>query len=69
MSRPDRLCSRLVQVDTVNSQVLAAENAKLSPSDLDKVILVGRATRMPHVRSLLAEYFGRGESLLSYAVR
>ena len=50
-------------------QVLAAENAKLSPKDVDMVLLVGLSTRMPRVRSLLNEFFGNREHLLSFAVR
>jgi len=34
-------------------------DAKLEPSDLDEVILVGGMTRMPLVRKLVAETFGR----------
>jgi molecular chaperone DnaK len=34
-------------------------DAKLEPSDLDEVILVGGMTRMPLVRRLVAEIFGR----------
>ena len=34
-------------------------DAKLEPSDLDEVILVGGMTRMPLVRKLVAEIFGR----------
>jgi molecular chaperone DnaK len=34
-------------------------DAKLEPSDLDEVILVGGMTRMPLVRELVAEIFGR----------
>ena len=37
----------------------ALADAKLSPGDLDAVILVGGATRMPLVRALVAEIFGR----------
>jgi molecular chaperone DnaK len=37
----------------------ALADAKLAPADLDAVILVGGATRMPLVRSLVAEIFGR----------
>lgn len=48
-------------------QVLAA--GAMSPGDVDMVLLVGRATRMPRVHGLLAEHFGRGPSILSYAVR
>ncbi len=34
-------------------------DAKLTPADLDAVILVGGATRMPLVRAVVAEIFGR----------
>jgi molecular chaperone DnaK len=34
-------------------------DAKLKPSDLDEVVLVGGMTRMPLVRKLVAEIFGR----------
>ena len=37
----------------------ALADARLSPGDLDAVILVGGATRMPLVRALVAEIFGR----------
>lgn len=37
----------------------ALADAKLSPADLDDVILVGGQTRMPLVRRLVAEIFGR----------
>ena len=37
----------------------ALADAKLNPGDLDAVILVGGATRMPLVRAIVAEIFGR----------
>ena len=37
----------------------ALADAKLSPRDLDEVILVGGVTRMPIVRQLVREIFGR----------
>ncbi len=37
----------------------ALADAKLAPGDLDAVILVGGATRMPLVRAVVAEIFGR----------
>ncbi len=37
----------------------ALRDAKLEPSELDGVILVGGATRMPRVRSYVAQLFGR----------
>ena len=38
-------------------------DAKLAPGDLDEVILVGGQTRMPLVRRLVAEVFGREPNL------
>ena len=32
-------------------------DAKLSVDDIDGVVLVGGATRMPHVRKAVADYF------------
>ena len=37
----------------------ALADARLTPADLDEVILVGGQTRMPLVRALVAEIFGR----------
>jgi molecular chaperone HscA len=37
----------------------ALADAKLRPADVDGVVLVGGATRMPHVRRAVAELFGR----------
>lgn len=37
----------------------AMADAKMRPADLDEVILVGGATRMPLVRSIVSEIFGR----------
>ncbi|MCS1409995.1 MAG: Chaperone protein DnaK [Verrucomicrobia subdivision 3 bacterium] len=39
----------------------AMEDAKLSPSELDQVILVGGQTRMPLLRRLVSEWFGCAE--------
>ena len=41
----------------------ALADAKLSPGELDAVILVGGATRMPLVRALVAEIFGKEPDL------
>jgi molecular chaperone DnaK len=38
-------------------------DARLAPADLDEVILVGGATRMPLVRKVVAEIFGREPNL------
>ena len=37
----------------------ALEDADLSPSEIDDVILVGGQTRMPLVQSKVAEFFGK----------
>jgi molecular chaperone HscA len=37
----------------------ALRDAKLAPSDVDGVILVGGATRMPQIRRAVAEFFGQ----------
>ena len=37
----------------------AFEDARLKPAEIDEVVLVGGATRMPLVRRLVAEVFGR----------
>ncbi|CAA9224979.1 MAG: Chaperone protein DnaK [uncultured Chthoniobacterales bacterium] len=41
----------------------ALADAKLGPADLDEVILVGGATRMPLVQATVAEIFGRPPNL------
>jgi molecular chaperone DnaK len=41
----------------------ALADAKLAPADLDEVILVGGATRMPLVQATVAEIFGRAPNL------
>lgn len=37
----------------------ALEDAKLKPSDIDEVILVGGSTRIPKVQQLVQEFFGK----------
>jgi molecular chaperone HscA len=37
----------------------ALRDAKLAPSDIDGVVLVGGATRMPQIRRAVAEFFGQ----------
>ena len=41
----------------------ALADARLTPAELDEVILVGGQTRMPLVRALVAEIFGRAPNL------
>lgn len=46
--------------DRVKTPVLKAlEDAKLKPSDIDEVVLVGGSTRIPKVRELVKEVFGK----------
>jgi len=40
----------------------ALEDAKLTPADIDEVILVGGATRMPIVQNFIKEFFGKEPS-------
>jgi len=44
---------------TVGPVKKALEDAKMAPSDIDEVILVGGATRMPRVQEIVREYFGK----------
>ena len=44
---------------TVQPMKQALSDAKLSPEDIDRVILVGGATRMPMVQELVKDFFGR----------
>ena len=37
----------------------ALEDAKMSPSDIDEIVLVGGSTRMPKVQELVKEIFGK----------
>jgi molecular chaperone DnaK len=37
----------------------ALEDAKLTPSDIDEVILVGGQTRMPYIQAKVKEFFGK----------
>lgn len=46
--------------DRVKTPVLKAlEDAKLKPSDIDEVVLVGGSTRIPKVREIVKEVFGK----------
>jgi molecular chaperone DnaK len=44
---------------TVGPVKKALEDAKLKPSEIDEVILVGGATRMPKVQEIVKDYFGK----------
>jgi len=48
------------QLDSTMGPVQKAlEDAKMQPSELDEIILVGGSTRIPYVQSLLKEKFGK----------
>jgi len=54
----EQLCTDLY--DRITKPVKQAlEDAKLSPSDIDEVILVGGSTRMPKVQEIAKELFGK----------
>ncbi|GBE54902.1 MAG TPA: molecular chaperone DnaK [Euryarchaeota archaeon] len=44
---------------TVEPMKQALKDAKLSPGDIDRVILVGGSTRKPQVQKLVKEFFGK----------
>ena len=44
---------------TKNPCIRALKDAKLSPSDIDEVILVGGSTRIPKVQEMVKEIFGK----------
>ena len=47
-------------VDRCRKPVLQAlQDAKLSPSDIDEIVLVGGSTRVPKVREMVKEIFGK----------
>jgi molecular chaperone DnaK len=54
----DRICRPILE-QTRRHCVRALSDAEISPADLTAVVLVGGATRMPLVRSLITEFFGR----------
>lgn len=54
----DEISRPIVERTRVHCRRVLAD-AKLKPGDLDEVILVGGQTRMPLVRALVAEIFGR----------
>lgn len=58
----ETVCAELLQ-RTRSHCLRALTDARLTPADLDEVILVGGSTRMPLVRQLVAEWFGREPNL------
>ena len=43
----------------------ALKDAKLSPSDIDEVVLVGGSTRVPKVQQLVARFLARNRTKVS----
>ncbi|HED64693.1 MAG TPA: Fe-S protein assembly chaperone HscA [Planctomycetes bacterium] len=54
----ERLAAPLLD-RTLASCRRALADAKLTPSDIEEVVLVGGSTRIPAVRALVADFFGR----------
>jgi len=57
-SRLEQLVEDLVQ-RSLEPCRQALNDARLKPSDIDQIILVGGQTRMPAIQQLVAEFFGR----------
>ena len=57
----EQLVDKLVQ-RTINPCKSALENAGLSASDIDEVILVGGSTRIPAVQTAVQKFFGKSPS-------
>ncbi len=54
----EQLIEDLLQ-KTLGPCQMALDDAKLKPSDIDEVILVGGSTRIPRVQQLVKEFFGK----------
>ncbi|MDZ7261343.1 MAG: molecular chaperone DnaK [candidate division KSB1 bacterium] len=54
----EQLCDDLFQ-RTIEPCHIALKDAKLTASDIDEVVLVGGATRMPKVQQIVRELFGK----------
>ena len=57
----EQLAHSLIQ-DCLGPCKKAISDAKLSPSDIDEVILVGGSSRIPAVQKLVEDYFGKAPS-------
>ena len=57
-SKLEQLVGDLVE-KTLPPMRQALEDAKIQPSDIDEVILVGGQTRMPAVQKMVTEFFGK----------
>ncbi|MFP4528865.1 MAG: molecular chaperone DnaK [Candidatus Kapaibacterium sp.] len=57
----ESLCSDLFE-KTIKPVEKAMQDAKLSPSDINDVILVGGSTRIPKIQELVKKFFGKDPS-------
>lgn len=57
-SKFDQMTSKLVE-RAINCAKSALKNAKLKPSDIDEVILVGGSTRIPSIQEAIENYIGK----------
>lgn len=60
-SKFDQLTQSLVD-RTIKPCESALKNAKLSPSDIDEIILVGGSTRIPSIQEAVKKFFGKEPS-------
>jgi len=60
-SKFEQITDKLIQA-TLEPCKIALKEAKLQPSDIDEVILVGGSTRMPAIQELVEKFFGRKPS-------
>ncbi len=60
-SQFEKLTDKLIQA-TLEPCKIALKEAKLQPSDIDEVILVGGSTRIPAIQELVEKFFGRKPS-------
>ncbi|MDE6266650.1 MAG: molecular chaperone DnaK [Muribaculaceae bacterium] len=57
----EQLADKLIQ-DTIKPCEQALKDAKLTPADIDEVILVGGSTRIPAVQQVVEKFFGKAPS-------
>ena len=57
----EQLCDRLIQA-TIEPCRKALQDAGLSASDIDEVILVGGSTRIPAIQAIVEKFFGKTPS-------
>jgi molecular chaperone DnaK len=58
----EKIAKPIVERTRIHCRRVLAD-AKLTPADLDEVILVGGVTRMPLVRQFVSEFFGRAPNI------